>query len=70
MFFPKWFNSGITFVSDILDDQGVIQEQHQIEQKFKNRIGVYRDTSYTSKRDSITQYIDLLVAMVGMLQIN
>ena len=38
MFFPKWFNSGITFVSDILDDQGVILEQHQIEQKFRLNI--------------------------------
>ena len=37
-FIPKWFSSGIGFVSDVLDDQGVLLTQQQLEQKFSVNI--------------------------------
>ena len=38
LFLPKWFSNGITLVGDILNNQGEILSQVQLEQKFAFQI--------------------------------
>ena len=45
LFISKWFNNGIKFVCDIVDDHGTVISQQQLEQKFSvnvNFLDYYR----------------------------